>query len=68
MLEQLKKLNPDIPLYSVNDSEFKSFGRVVQTLTQPKSSPPQRRLHDRLKVRPTRRARKTLKSLKLPSR
>lgn len=32
MLEQLKKLNPDIPLYSVNDSEFKSFGRVVTNL------------------------------------
>lgn len=32
MLESLKKLNPDIQLYSVNDSEFKTFGRVIENL------------------------------------
>ena len=29
MLEKLKKLNKDIPLYSIYDKEFASFGRVV---------------------------------------
>lgn len=32
MLENLKKLNPDIQIYSVNDSEFKTFGRVIENL------------------------------------
>lgn len=29
MLERLKMLNSDIPFYSVDDSEFKTFGRVI---------------------------------------
>jgi len=29
MLEKLKKLNPNVPFYSVNDDEFKLYGRVV---------------------------------------
>ncbi|MGN0492935.1 MAG: DUF4867 family protein [Acutalibacteraceae bacterium] len=32
MLDILKEKNPDIKLYSVNDSEFKTFGRVVEDL------------------------------------
>lgn len=32
MLENLKKLNPHIQIYSVNDSEFKTFGRVIKDL------------------------------------
>jgi hypothetical protein len=32
MLEKLKKLNPDIQLFSVNDEEFASFGRVIDFL------------------------------------
>ena len=32
MLEYLKKLNPDIQIYSVNDSEFKTYGRVITDL------------------------------------
>ena len=32
MLEYLKKLNPDIDFYNVNDKEFSSFGRVVKDL------------------------------------
>lgn len=32
MLETLKKLNPEIPFYSVNDSEFSSFGRIIEDL------------------------------------
>lgn len=32
MLENLKKSNPDIQIYSVNDSEFKTFGRVIENL------------------------------------
>ena len=32
MLNILKEKNPDIKLYSVNDSEFKTFGRVVNDL------------------------------------
>lgn len=32
MLESLKKLNPYIRIYSVNDSEFKTFGRVIENL------------------------------------
>lgn len=28
MIERLKKLNPDIDIYSVRDSEFKKYGRV----------------------------------------
>lgn len=32
MLESLKKLNQDIKLFSVNDSEFKTFGRVIENL------------------------------------
>ena len=28
-LEMLRKLNPDLPFYSVHDAEFRSFGRVV---------------------------------------
>ena len=32
MLNILKERNPDIKLYSVNDSEFKTFGRVVNDL------------------------------------
>ena len=30
MLETLKKLNPNIPFYSVDDKEFAPFGRVVK--------------------------------------
>lgn len=29
MLEKLRTLNPDIPFYSVNDPEFRPFGRVL---------------------------------------
>lgn len=32
MLNILKEKNPDIKLYSVNDSEFKTFGRVIRNL------------------------------------
>lgn len=32
MLENLNKLNPDIRIYSVNDVEFKTFGRVIENL------------------------------------
>lgn len=32
MLENLKKSNSDIQIYSVNDSEFKTFGRVIENL------------------------------------
>ena len=32
MLEFLKKLNPEIPFFSVFDSEFKTFGKVIKTL------------------------------------
>lgn len=32
MLNILKEKNPDIKLYSVNDSEFKTFGRVIKNL------------------------------------
>ncbi len=32
MLNILKEKNPDIKLYSVNDSEFKTFGRVINDL------------------------------------
>lgn len=32
MLESLKKLNPNIQIYSANDSEFKTFGRVIENL------------------------------------
>jgi hypothetical protein len=32
MLEKLKKLNPDIQLFSVNDEAFSSFGRVIDFL------------------------------------
>ena len=32
MLEYLKNLNPDIQIYSVNDSEFQTFGRVITAL------------------------------------
>ena len=32
MLEYLKKLNPDIDFYDVNDAEFASFGRVIKNL------------------------------------
>lgn len=28
-LEKLRKLNPNVPFYSVNDPEFRSFGRVI---------------------------------------
>lgn len=31
-LDSLRKLNRDIQAYSVNDSEFKTFGRVVENL------------------------------------
>lgn len=30
MLENLKRLNPDIQFYSVSDEEFSSFGRVIK--------------------------------------
>jgi hypothetical protein len=29
MLEKLKKLNPDIPLYSIHDKEFSEYGKVI---------------------------------------
>lgn len=32
MLERLKKLNPDIQIYSVYDREFVFFGRVIENL------------------------------------
>ena len=32
MLEYLKKLNPDIDFYDVNDAEFASFGKVIKNL------------------------------------
>lgn len=32
MLEHLKKLNPEIPFYSVFDIEFASFGKVIENL------------------------------------
>lgn len=32
MLDSLRKLNRDIQVYSVNDSEFKTFGRVIENL------------------------------------
>lgn len=32
MLESLKELNQDIEVFSVNDSEFKTFGRVIKDL------------------------------------
>ena len=32
MLEKLKKLNKDIPVYSIYDPEFTSFGRVLENL------------------------------------
>lgn len=32
MLEKLKRLNPDIKFYSVNDVEFAPFGRVIKNL------------------------------------
>lgn len=32
MLENLKKLNPDIKLYSVYDPEFASYGRIIKGL------------------------------------
>lgn len=31
MLENLKKLNPNIEFYDVNDKEFASFGRILKT-------------------------------------
>ena len=33
MLEKLKKLNPDIALYSVHDREFREYGRVLNIKT-----------------------------------
>lgn len=32
MLENLKKLNPEIKLYDINDKEFESFGRIINGL------------------------------------
>ena len=32
MLEKLKKLNPNIEFFNVNDKEFKTFGRVLENL------------------------------------
>ena len=32
MLENLRKLNPEIELYDVSDKEFASFGRIIKTL------------------------------------
>ena len=32
MIEYLNKLNPEIPVHSVYDSEFKIFGRVIEDL------------------------------------
>lgn len=32
MLENLKKKNPDIKIYSVFDEDFRSFGRVITEL------------------------------------
>lgn len=32
MLESLKKLNPEIPFFSVFDDEFNTFGKVIKTL------------------------------------
>lgn len=32
MLENLKKLNKDIPIFSIYDKEFESFGRVIEGL------------------------------------
>ena len=32
MFNILKEKNPDIKLYSVNDIEFKTFGRVIKNL------------------------------------
>lgn len=32
MLEKLKELNPEIEFFDVNDSEFKSFGRIINNL------------------------------------
>ena len=32
MLEYLKKLNPGVQIYSVNESEFQTFGRVINDL------------------------------------
>lgn len=33
MINKLKKLNPDLPFYSVTDEEFSSFGRVLNNLS-----------------------------------
>lgn len=33
MINKLKKLNPDLPFYSVTDKEFSSFGRVLNNLS-----------------------------------
>ena len=30
MLERLRKLNPNIKFYSVEDEEFSTFGRVIR--------------------------------------
>lgn len=32
MLENLKKLNPDVAFYDVSDKEFASFGRIIKSL------------------------------------
>ncbi len=32
MLENLKKLNPEVELYDVSDKEFASFGRIIKSL------------------------------------
>lgn len=32
MLEYLKKLNPELKLYDINDKEFNSFGRIINGL------------------------------------
>ena len=29
ILEQLRKLNPELPFYSVLDPEFRAYGRVI---------------------------------------
>ena len=32
MLENLKKLNPEVELYDVSDKEFASFGRIIKSI------------------------------------
>ena len=39
MLEKLRKLNPDIKLYSIHDDEFKKYGVVIDTNASAHATP-----------------------------